>query len=226
MENLMTNNKPIRILMVDDQRLMLDGLQTLFELEPDVEVVGAVEDGQAAVDAYNALQPDVVLMDVRMPGMDGIEATQRICARWPNARVIILTTFDNDAYVFEGIRAGAVGYLLKAMNSAELVGAIRTVAAGGSILEPSVARKLMKEYSHVADAHRPANAGLAEPLSEREKAILQLMAAGLSNREIAYRLDLALGTVKNYVTTILQKLGVRDRTQAALRARELGLLDS
>ena len=217
--------KPIRILMVDDQQLMLEGLRTLLEMEFDMEVVAEVENGEAAVNAYQTHQPDVVLMDIRMPGMDGVEATRRICARWPSARVIILTTFDEDAYVFEGIRAGAVGYLLKAIKSAALAQAIRTVVSGGSIMEPSVARKVMKEFStRVAHSQSDGKGGLTEPLTEREQTILQLIAIGLTNREIAVRLSLAHGTIKNYVTIILQKLGVRDRTQAALRARELGLL--
>ncbi len=221
----MTPRDPISVLITDDQRLMLDGLRTLLELEPDLNVVDSVEDGAAAVDAYERLHPDVVLMDIRMPGMDGVEATRRICDRWPEARVIILTTFDDDAYVFEGIRAGASGYLLKAIEGVELAQAIRTVAAGGSLMEPAVARKVMTEFARIADPHRQGNTGLPEPLSQREQAILLLMSQGLTNPEIGSRLSLAEGTVKNYITTILQKLGVRDRTQAALRARELGLLD-
>lgn len=220
----MTQRHPIRVLITDDQRLMLEGLRTLLELEPDLDVVESVEDGEAAIDAYERLHPDVVLMDIRMPGMDGVETTRRICDRWPGARVIILTTFDDDAYVFEGIRAGASGYLLKAIEGAELAQAIRTVAAGGSLMEPSVARKLMTEFARIADPHREGNTGLRDPLSQREQAILRLMAKGLTNPEIGDRLSLAEGTIKNYVTNILQKLGVRDRTQAALRARELGLL--
>ena len=220
----MTQRNSISVLIADDQRLMLDGLRTLLELEPDVDVVEAVEDGEVAVDAYGRLHPDVVLMDIRMPGMDGVEATRRICERWPGARVIILTTFDDDEYVFDGIRAGASGYLLKAIEGAELAEAIRTVAAGGSFMEPSVARKLMTEFARIAEPHREVNTGLPEPLSPREQAILLLMAKGLTNLEISQRLSLAEGTVKNYITTILQKLGVRDRTQAALRARELGML--
>jgi DNA-binding NarL/FixJ family response regulator len=216
--------EPIRVLLVDDQRLMRDGLRILFELEPDLEIVGEAENGQAALDAYADLQPDVVLMDVRMPGMDGVEATWRLRERWPNARVIILTTFDDDEYVFEGLRAGARGYLLKDVSGHDLAEAVRTVAAGGALIEPSVARRVLTEFARLAPAARPPEAGLPEPLSDREKEILRLLAQGLSNREIAARLSLAQGTVKNYVTNILQKLGVRDRTQAALRARELGVI--
>jgi DNA-binding NarL/FixJ family response regulator len=215
---------PIRILLVDDQRLMREGLRILLELEPGLEIVGEAEDGQAGLDAYEALRPDVVLMDVRMPGMDGVEATWRLREHWPDARVVILTTFDDDEYVFEGLRAGAMGYLLKDVSGHDLAEAVRTVVAGGVLIEPSVARKVVAEFARVAPPARAADAGLAEPLSEREQEILELLALGLNNREIADRLSLAPGTVKNYVTTILQKLGVRDRTQAAIRARELGLI--
>jgi DNA-binding NarL/FixJ family response regulator len=215
---------PIRILLVDDQRLMREGLRILLELESGLEIVGEAGDGQAGLDAYEALRPDVVLMDVRMPGMDGVEATWRLRERWPDARVVILTTFDDDEYVFEGLRAGAMGYLLKDVSGHDLAEAVRTVAAGGVLIEPSVARKVVAEFARVAPPARAADAGLAEPLTEREREILELLALGLNNREIADRLGLASGTVKNYVTTILQKLGVRDRTQAAIRARELGLI--
>jgi DNA-binding NarL/FixJ family response regulator len=214
----------VRVLVVDDQRLMREGLRTLLELEPDLRVAGEAGDGQAALDAYAALQPDVVLMDVRMPGMDGVEATRRLREQWPGARVIILTTFNDDASVFEGLRAGALGYLLKDVSGQELAEAVRTVAGGGALIEPSVARRVLAEFARLAPPARPPDAGLAEPFSEREREIVRLVAAGLSNREIGERLCLAEGTVKNYVTTILQKMGARDRTQAALRAREMGLI--
>ena len=214
----------IRVLLVDDQRLMRDGLRTLLELEPDLEVVGEAGEGQAALDSYAAVQPDVVLMDIRMPVMDGVEATWRLCARWPEARVIILTTFDDDADVFDGLRAGALGYLLKAVSGQELAEAIRTVVGGGALIEPSVARKVVAEFARLAHPARPLDAALPEPLSEREVEILRLLGQSLTNREIAFKLSLAEGTDKNYVTTILQKIGARDRTQAALRAQELGLL--
>lgn len=214
----------IRVMLVDDQRLMRDGLRILLELEPDLEVVGEAGDGQAALDTYEAVRPDVVLMDIRMPEMDGVEATRRLCARWPEARVIILTTFDDDAYVFDGLRAGALGYLLKAVSGQELAEAIRTVMAGGALIEPSVARKVVAEFARWAPPARPLAESLPEPLSDREEEVLRLLAHSLTNREIAARLNLAEGTVKNYVTSILQKIGARDRTQAALRAQELGLL--
>jgi DNA-binding NarL/FixJ family response regulator len=216
--------EPIRVLLVDDQKLMREGLRVLLELEPRLDVVGEAADGQAALEAYAALQPDVVLMDIRMPGMDGVEATWRLRERWPQARVIILTTFDDDEYVFEGLRAGALGYLLKDVSGQELAEAIRTVVAGGALVEPSVARKVLAEFARLAPPARPPEEGLPEPLTGRERDVLRLLALGLSNREVAARLSLAEGTVKNYVTAILQKMGVRDRTQAAVRARELGLI--
>ena len=214
----------ITILLVDDQRLMRDGLRTLLEVEDDLTVVGEAGNGEEALTQFAALQPAIVLMDVRMPGIDGVEATRRLCAQWPAAKIIILTTFDEDEYIFEGLRAGALGYLLKAVSGDELANAIRKVAAGQALIDPAVTRKLVTEFARLAPPQRPVNAGLAEPLSEREVAILRLVAQGLSNREIADRLHLAEGTVKNYVTSLLGKIGVRDRTQAALRGRELGIL--
>lgn len=215
---------PIRILLVDDQRLMREGLRMLLELEPDLEVVGEAADGAAALSEYARLLPDVVLMDIRMPGMDGVEATRRIRERWPDARIIIVTTFDEDAYVFDGLRAGALGYLLKDISGHDLAQAVRTVAAGGALIQPSVAARVVAEFARLAAPARPPGEHLPEPLSEREQEILKLVARGLTNREIADRLALAEGTVKNYVTAILGKIGARDRTQAALRARELGLI--
>lgn len=211
-----------RILLVDDQRLMREGLRTLLELEQDFEIVGEAGDGQAALDAYARLKPDVVLMDIRMPVMTGVEATRRLLSTQPGAKVIILTTFDDDANVFEGLRAGALGYLLKDVSGAELANAVRTVMKGGALIEPSVARRVFAEFARLAPAAQPA--ALDEPLSERELDVLRLVAEGLSNKEIGQRLSLAEGTVKNYVTNVLQKIDARDRTQAALRARELGLI--
>lgn len=213
----------IRILIVDDQRLMREGLRTLLELEPDMETVGEAEDGISALDTYAEKQPDVVLMDIRMPRLDGVEATRRLLARWPAARVIILTTFDDDQSVFEGLRAGALGYLLKDVSGSELAEAIRRVAAGGALIEPSVARKVLAEFSRLAPAQPTSHERLPEPLSEREIEVLRLLAQGANNRQIAAQLFLAEGTVKNYISTILDKLGVEDRMQAALRARELGI---
>ena len=165
----------IRILLVDDQRLMRDGLRTLLELEADFEVAGEAGDGQAALDAYDSLAPDVVLMDIRMPQMNGVEATRRLLSRHADARVIILTTFDDDTNVFEGLRAGARGYLLKDLSGSELADAIRTVVSGGALIEPSVARKVFAEFARLAPAAKPAD--LPEPLSERELGILRLVHA-------------------------------------------------
>jgi DNA-binding NarL/FixJ family response regulator len=219
-----TMTQPIGVLLVDDQRLMRDGLRTLLELEPDLAVVGEADSGETAIALAEQLRPDVLLMDIRMPGMDGVEATRRLCGRWPGVKIIILTTFDDDAYIFEGLRAGAMGYLLKAISGQELAAAIRTVHGGGALIDPSVTRKVVAEFARLAPPARSPDGGLAEALSERELDVLRLVAQGYSNREIAGRLFLAEGTVKNYVTTLLQKIGVRDRTQAALRGRELGLL--
>jgi DNA-binding NarL/FixJ family response regulator len=152
-----------------------------------------------------------------------VEATWRLRERWPDARVVILTTFDDDEYVFEGLRAGALGYLLKDVSGEDLAQAVRTVAGGGALIQPSVARKVVAEFARVMPPARDGLAELPEPLSEREVEVLQLLTRGLTNRQIAQRLVLAEGTVKNYVTSILGKLAVRDRTQAAIRARELGL---
>lgn len=217
-------SNPIRLLIVDDQRLMREGLRTLLELEGGVEIVGEAANGQVALELYAELKPDVVLMDIRMPGMDGVEATRRLCTHWPDARVIILTTFDDDANVFEGLRAGAVGYLLKDLSGQELANAVRTVYNGGALIEPTVAKRVMAEFARLHPPARSIDQGLPEPLSERELAVLKLVSEGLSNREIGNKLGLSEGTVKNYVTSVLQKIGVRDRTQAALRGRELGLI--
>ena len=214
----------IRLLIVDDQRLMREGLRTLLELEHGFEIVGEAANGQDALDAYAELKPDVVLMDIRMPGMDGVEATRRLCTSWPETRVIILTTFDDDANVFEGLRAGAVGYLLKDLSGQELAHAVRTVYKGGGLIEPTVAKRVMAEFARLHPPARTIEEGLPEPLTERELDVLKLVSAGLSNREIGNKLGLSEGTVKNYVTSVLQKIGVRDRTQAALRGRELGLI--
>jgi DNA-binding NarL/FixJ family response regulator len=220
----MADSKVIRVMLVDDQRLMREGLRILLDMEPDLEVVGEAGDGRQAVESYPQLLPDVVLMDVRMPEMDGVEATRRILTVYPQARVVILTTFDDDEYVFEGIRAGAVGYMLKAASGEELADAVRTVAGGGALIEPSVARRVMAEFARLSRPSSEEKEKLIEPLSDREIDVLRLVSQGFSNREIAEHLYLAEGTVKNYVSSVMQKLSVRDRTQAALRARELGLL--
>ena len=220
----MAETKPIRLLLVDDQRLLREGMRILLELEPDLKVAGEASNGVEALARYAELRPDVVLMDVKMPEMDGVAATRQLLIDHPEAKVVILTTFDDDEYVFEGIRAGALGYLLKALSGEELAESIRTVAAGGALIEPSVARKVMAEFARTSHPDAQTAEKLIEPLSEREIDVLRLLANGLTNREIAGQLFLAEGTVKNYVSSAMQKLSVRDRTQAALRAKELGLL--
>ncbi len=215
----------IRVLIVDDQQLMREGLRTLLELEEGIAVAGEAADGTAAVDAFHRLHPDVVLMDLRMPGMDGVEAIRRIRSTDPGAKILVLTTFDEDALVFESVRAGARGYVLKDLGGTQLAQAIRTIAAGGAALQPTVARKVMDAFARLTESSPGSEHHLQEPLSARERAVLGLVARGHSNKEIAERLFLAEGTVKNHVSTILAKIGARDRTQAALKARQLGLID-
>jgi DNA-binding NarL/FixJ family response regulator len=217
-------NDKIRLLLVDDQRLMRDGLRTLLELEDDLRVIAEAENGVQALEQYRENSPDVVLMDIRMPEMDGVEATRRLQEEWPESLIIILTTFDDDKYIFDALRAGALGYLLKDVSGAELADAIRTVYQGGALIEPSVARKMVAEFARLTPESYAGVETLIEPLSEREEEILRLLAQGLTNKEIALRIHLAEGTVKNYISGILAKIGARDRTQAALRAKELGLI--
>jgi DNA-binding NarL/FixJ family response regulator len=215
----------IRVLLVDDQALFREGLETLLSVHSDIQVVGQASNGREALKVAAQVQPDVVLMDVRMPVLDGVRATRLLKEAQPQCRVIVLTTFDDDEYIFDALRTGAVGYLLKDVPSARLVEAIRATARGESILQPSVAAKVIAEFTRVSSLVPAAQMEqLVEPLSERELEILALIARGASNKEIAGQLFIAEGTVKNHVTHILGKLGVRDRTQAALKARELGLL--
>lgn len=214
----------ITILLVDDQALFREGLRTLLSVWDDLQVVGEAGNGREAVERAIALRPDVVLMDLRMPVLDGVAATRRLQETVPDSRVIVLTTFDDDEHVFDGLRAGAVGYLLKDVSSEKLVEAIRATARGDSFLQPSVAARVVAEFARMNSTAPRANDALAEPLSERELEILQIVATGASNKEIAAQLYIAEGTVKNHVTSILGKLGVRDRTQAALKAHELGLI--
>ena len=215
---------PIRILVVDDQALFREGLRTMLAVQPDFAVVGEAANGEEALRLAATLRPTVVLMDLRMPTLDGVAATRRLHAAQPDCRVIVLTTFDDDEYVFEGLRAGAVGYLLKDVTSTTLAEAIRAAARGESFLQPSVATKVIAEFARLADRATPRPQPLVEPLSERELEILRLVARGASNREIAATLFIAEGTVKNHLTNILGKLGAHDRTEAAVKARDLGLL--
>jgi len=213
----------IRILLADDQPLFREALRTLISLQPDLEVAGEAGDGEEAVRLAETLQPDVVLMDLQMPVVDGVEATRRLHSSQPECRVIALTTFGDDDYVFDCLRAGAVGYLLKDSPSESLFEAIRAAARGESFLQPSITTRVLAEFTRLSDQPSASTASLIEPLSEREREILRLLASGLSNREIADKLFITEGTVKNHVTNILGKLDVRDRTQAALKARELGI---
>jgi DNA-binding NarL/FixJ family response regulator len=215
---------PVRVLLVDDQSLFREALATLLDVRDEVEVVGEAADGDEALRQAAALGPDVVLMDLRMPVLDGIAATRRMRVALPQVRVIALTTFDDDEDVFAALRAGAVGYLLKDVSSSRLIEAILAAARGESVLQPSVAAKVVAQFARLSQDPAPRAQPLVVPLSDRELEVLRLVADGHSNREIAGALFLAEGTVKNHVTNVLAKLGVRDRTQAALRAHALGLL--
>ena len=207
----------IRILIVEDQTLMRQGLKTILDLEPGLAVAGEAADGEAGVRQALALRPDVVLMDVQMPGLNGVEATAALCAAWPEARIIILTTFDRDDYVFQAVRSGALGYLLKDTPAEQLIETIRRVHAGEVFIQPEIASRALRELM------RP-QAQVLEPLSEREREALVLLAQGLSNKEIADKLVITEGTVKNHVSSILGKLQAENRTQAAAIARQRGLL--
>jgi len=218
-------NSLIRVLIVDDQELIREGLRTLLELEGGIQIVGEAADGAGGVAAFASKSPDLVLMDIRMPGMDGVEATRRIRAANPEAKILILTTFDEDRLVFDAIRAGARGYLLKDLSGSELAAAVRDVALGGAALQPGVARRVMEAFTRLAGEAERTGRHPSEPLSPRERSVLALVARGLSNKEIAARLYLAEGTVKNHVSAILQKIDAKDRTQAALWARDFGILD-
>jgi DNA-binding NarL/FixJ family response regulator len=218
----------IRVLIVDDQSLIRVGIQTLLSRKPDIAVVGHARDGEEALRQVDALDPDVVLMDIRMPGMDGVEATRQLAARQARAGIIILTTFHDDANVFSALAAGARGYLLKDSDHKELAEAIRVVAAGRALIHPQITAQVLREFSRRA---APA-AALPRPapsderlalLTDRELAILRLLGSGRTNQEISERLAISVGTVKNHVSTILSKLDVRDRTQAGLFAQQAGL---
>ncbi len=213
----------VRVVLVDDQSLFLEGLQSLLDANPDVTVIGTASNGEEAVAVCTALVPDVVLMDLRMPVLDGVTATRRLTEARSPCRVIALTTFDDDDSVFDALRAGAVGYLLKDVGSARLVEAIGAAARGDSFLEPAVASKVVAEFARLSRAS-PRVSPIATPLSDRELEVLRCLARGASNKEIASELRIAEGTVKNHLTSIFEKLDVDDRTRAALKARELGLL--
>ena len=213
----------IRVLIADDQALVRDGFGMILDAQEDIEVVGEAEDGGRAVDLARELRPDVVLMDIRMPGVDGIEATRRLVAGGDAPRVLMLTTFDGDEYVYEAMKAGASGFLLKDVRRDELVGAVRVVAAGDAMLAPALTRRLIEDF-----VRRPrpgaAPGGPIADLTEREREVLRLMARGLSNAEIAAELVVSEATVKTHVARILAKLGLRDRIQAVVLAYESGFV--
>jgi len=218
----------IKILLVDDQQLVRQGIHFLLESEKDLHVVGHATNGLEAVEESKRLLPDVILMDIRMPEMDGVQATQAILETQPNIGIIILTTFDDDEYVFEGLKAGARGYFLKDVSSEELAAAIRTVFHGGALIQPSITRKVLSEFSRLATnipTNRIPNKEILEPLTEREMDVLKAISEGLSNKEISQKLFITEGTVKNHVSNLIAKLNVRDRTQAIIKAREAGLMN-
>ncbi|MEU5868374.1 MULTISPECIES: response regulator transcription factor [unclassified Nonomuraea] len=215
----------IRVLIADDQVMVRQGFTVLLNAEPGIEVVGQAVNGLDAVAQVAELDPDVVLMDVRMPELGGIEATRRIAARPDaSAKVLVLTTFDLDDYVYEALRAGASGFLLKDASAAELAHAVRVVAAGDALLAPNLTKRLIAEFTRVSGARRAPLKERVGDLTERETEVLSLIAQGLSNAEIAERLVVAEQTVKTHVSRILVKLGLRDRTQAAVFAYETGLV--
>ena len=215
----------ITVVVAEDEALVRAGCVMLLNAAPDIEVLGQAGNGAEAVELARALRPDVVLMDLRMPVLDGVATTRRLAVEHPDVRVLVLTTFDGDDEVFPALRAGAVGYLLKDATASRLVEAVQAAARGESVLQPSVATKLIARVSQLPDPPAvPRPQPLVDPLTERELDVLRAVADGLSNREAAGLLFLSEGTVKNHVTNVLAKLGVRDRTQAALRARALGLL--
>jgi DNA-binding NarL/FixJ family response regulator len=214
----------INVLIVDDQTVVREGLAAILGTDPEIEIVGLAGDGQEAVRLVAETHPDVVLMDLKMPVLNGVQATQRLQRSHPEVYILVLTTYAGDQWVFDALRAGAAGYLLKDTRRDELIAAVKGTVEGKSYLDPSVAAKVMQQALAGPSAAAPAQQPI-EPLTERELQVLQLLAQGYSNPAIAQRLHLARGTVRNYVSVILQKLGVSDRTQAAVEALRRGLVD-
>ncbi|HZE04293.1 MAG TPA: response regulator transcription factor [Solirubrobacteraceae bacterium] len=212
-----------RVLICDDQALVRAGFRAILEAQPDVEVVGEAENGAEAVALAERRSPDVILMDIRMPGVDGVEATRRLVAVGSPARILMLTTFDLDEYVHAAIRAGASGFLLKDVTPAKLLEAIRVVAAGDALLAPSVTRRLLERFAGTLPQQDHSSARLAA-LTARETEVLRLLAGGLSNAEIAAELVVSEATVKTHISSLLRKLGLRDRVQAVILAYETGLV--
>ncbi|GHE64795.1 DNA-binding response regulator [Streptomyces spiralis] len=216
----------IRVLIADDQMMVREGFSVLLNAMPDIEVVGEAVNGRQAVDRVRELAPDVVLMDIRMPELNGIEATREIVAADGAAKVLVLTTFDLDEYVYQALRAGASGFLLKDASARQLAEGVRVVASGEALLAPSVTKRLITEFSKLSEAPRimPSARAAYGDLTERETEVLVLIAQGLSNAEIAERLVVAESTIKTHVSRVLVKLGLRDRTQAAVFAYEARLV--
>jgi DNA-binding NarL/FixJ family response regulator len=208
----------IKVLLVDDQSLIRQGLRALLELEADLEIVGEAENGQQAINFVAEFQPDVVLLDIRMPIMDGVAATREIQKRFVKTKILVLTTFDDDEYVSAALQNGAMGYLLKDTPSEELAVAIRAVHKGYTQLGPGIVKKLLTQFSNGTPTQSPSLPSTLAELTPREKEVLRLIATGASNREIAQELYISEGTVKNHVTNILNRLNLRDRTQAAIWA--------
>jgi len=213
----------IRIVIADDQGMVRAGFRSLLEGEPDIEVVGEAADGEQAIAGVRRLQPDVVLMDIRMPALDGLEATRRLVAEGEAARILVLTTFDLDEYVFDALRAGASGFLLKDATAEELLSAVRLLAQGDALLAPAVTRRVIEAFGRLPASNETVAERLAE-LSAREIEVLRLLARGCSNAEIARELVVSEATVKTHVSSVLAKLRLRDRIQAVIFAYESGLV--
>ncbi|MGW0559925.1 response regulator [Streptomyces sp. NPDC003016] len=216
--------RDIRVLIVDDQIMVREGFTVLLNAMPEIEVVGEAVNGREAIAQVAALRPDVVLMDIRMPELNGIDATREIVAADADAKVLVLTTFDLDEYVYQALRAGASGFLLKDASARQLAEGVRVVAAGEALLAPTVTKRLISEFSKLAEAPRPPALAQFGELTERETEVLVLIAQGLSNAEIASHLVVAESTIKTHVSRVLVKLGLRDRTQAAVFAYEARLV--
>jgi DNA-binding NarL/FixJ family response regulator len=226
----------IRVLLADDQDIIRTGLTIILNHQADLEVIGQAADGLEAVEAAKQLHPDVILMDIKMPHLNGIQATRQIVAALPKTQIIILTTYDTDDWVFDGIRAGAIGYLLKDTSGDNLAEAVRGALRGESQIDPTVARKVLREFQQLTTRRSTASQSTATPqpvveeeplerLTDREEEVLKLLAGGLANKEIAQQLSLSEGTVKNHISAILTKLHANDRTQAVLTALKRGLVD-
>ncbi len=221
----MTAPPPVRIVIVDDQQVVRDGFASLLETQPDFTVVGTASDGVEGVLICRERRPDVVVMDVRMPGMDGIEATSQLIGSGADGpRILILTTFDLDEYVYDALRAGASGFLLKDVTAERLFDAVRVIAAGDALLAPAITRRLISEFAHLRHTPDAPSAAALAALTPRETEVLRLVAEGLSNQEIGARLVVTEETVKTHVSRVLSKLGLRDRTQAVVTAYESGLV--